>query len=295
MRVLVTGINGFVGRYTATRLSEYGHAVAGLGNSENCTVPKSNYFCTKLGQIESINALCEQIGCLDAIVHLAANLSMSFDDDSIIQDNVQGMQDILHIAELTQVRQIVYMSSIMVYGKPQFEPIDETHPLNPPTLYHCTKLFGEYLLKVYLGKHPECIGTVFRMASPIGVGMRKNFMPTILEQARHGKDIVLYGHGKRMQNYIDVRDVAEMIAASLSDKPNGTFNLGGMKSYSNLQVAEYCKRICNSQSKICFQGDDPQEAERWVLDIKLLKDKIGYEAQYDLEDTIRWMLKGNLA
>lgn len=294
MRVLVTGINGFLGRYTAEKLVDEGHKVIGLGSAEHCVVPVDRYIKMRLGQCGSrISVLCSEIGEADAVVHLAANLSMTFDDEHIIQDNVQGMHDILRLARLLNSRKFIYMSSMLVYSSPRYEPIDENHPLEPPTLYHCTKLFGEHLLQVFLQSQAACQGTVFRLASPVGIGMRRNFLPIVLQRARCGEEIVLFGQGGRVQNYIDVRDVAEAIAVSLSVGKGGVFNLGGSKSYSNLQVAELCCDFCGNRSQIKFKGTDPHEHERWVLDLRHLHNEFDFLPRYSLEDTIQWMLESD--
>ena len=294
MRVLVTGINGFLGRYTAEKLADEGHKVIGLGSAENCVVPVDRYIRARLGQCGSrISALCSEIGEADAVVHLAANLSMTFDDEHVIQDNVQGMHDILRLAGLLNCHRFIYMSSMLVYSSPQHEKIDEVHPLAPPTLYHCTKLFGEQLLQVFLQSQTACQGIIFRLASPVGIGMRKNFLPIVLQKARRGEDIVLYGKGGRVQSYIDVRDAAEAIAVSLSIDKDGIFNLGGSESYSNLQVAELCRDLCGNQSQIKFEGTDPHEHECWGLDLHHLHNEFGFLPHYSLADTIQWMLESD--
>lgn len=290
MRALITGINGFLGRYTATLLANQGYDIIGIGRDESSIIPTQIYICGSLGQKGFVEYAVNRLGKVDAIIHLAANLSMSFYDKDVLSDNAMGMQDILQIAEMTDAKHFVYMSSIMVYGKPQYKPLDEKHPLSPPTLYHCSKLFGEYLLQAYKKNHPDFAATIFRMTSPIGVGMRKNFLRIVLENAISGKGILLYGRGGRVQNYIDVRDAAQAIYVALDKSVNGTFNLGGEKSYSNLQAAKVCLKLCESRSKIVFDGIDPQENDIWALDLSEFIKRAQYKHNYSIEDSIRWMI-----
>ena len=289
MRVLVTGINGFVGRYAAALLRKEGHEVIGLGRAAACAVAGVPYVSSRLGQCEDFARLREKLGVFDAVLHLAANLDMAFDAADVIQDNAQGMQDVLRLAD--GCRHFVYLSSIGVYGRPRCEPIDEQHPIAPLTVYHETKFFGEQLLDIYRNVHPDCTTVVLRMAAPVGVGMRRSFLPIVLAQAEKGEPITLYGQGGRVQSYIDVRDVARSLCVALGAKKSGLYNLGGARSYSNLRAAELCRDLCGGKSRISFTGTDAQEHDHWIVSQEKIRTELGFVPGYALQDTLRWMLE----
>jgi len=70
----------------------------------------------------------------------------------------------------------------------------------------------------------------------------------------------LIGRGTRKQNYVDVRDVAEVIWSCLQRRFSGIFNIAGRTCISNIELAEKCIRILRSTSEMQFiDRKDPEE------------------------------------
>ena len=294
MRVLLTGINGFVGTYTANFCRDAGYTVLGIGRQESCRIPIHEYYQFSLGDMENFEGLSREIGNFDAMIHLAADLSMNFWDARMLQSNLVGTHQAYSLASTHGCKILIFMSSIGVYGAPEEETLSEESSPCCQTLYHYTKLWGEQMLERLCDMYPNLRVVIFRMTSPIGCGMRKQtFLPTVLERCLKNEPVVLYGKGERVQNYIDVRDVVSAIDLALQSNSVGMFNLGGSKSYSNIQVAELCRELCDSKSKVVFQKDDPQEQERWVLDQSKIKAQLHFVPKYELRDTLQWMVNGD--
>ena len=110
-----------------------------------------------------------------------------------------------------------------------------------------------------------------------------------MERAQQGEDIVLYGRGGRIQSYIDVRDVARALFMAIQKNISGVYNLGGVRSYSNLEVAQKCIQICGGKSRIIFQGMDEQELQHWVISSDKLWNELKFKAKFGLEDSLIWM------
>lgn len=288
MKVLLTGIDGFIGKVVAKELLKEEEVIlTGLGRREKCSLDANiKYISADLaGETLDIDET------YDVIVHVAANINMEPFCQQVVRDNCIGTQNILELAQKVHCQQIVYISSVPVVGIPTLLPVAEDHILNPQTTYHITKLFGEYLIS--MGKQFGIIPTILRITSPIGVGMPKNRMlPVFIDRCKNSLPITVYGTGKRVQNYVDVRDIANAIWQAITSKTEGIFNIGGKKSYNNREIAQICKLVTNSQTVITAVKEVAGEKEyTWEVSIKKAQDCFGYIPQYTLEDTIRWMIE----
>ena len=133
---------------------------------------------------------------------------------------------------------------------------------------------------------------VIRIPSPIGVGMRKNvFLSILINKMFKNEDVEIYGDGSRIQSYIDVRDISIAIIKAIESESNGLFLIAGKKAISNMQLAELCKNILKSKSKILTNiHEDLNESERWIISYKKAEKTFGYQPSLDIEDTIRWIV-----
>ncbi len=100
--------------------------------------------------------------------------------------------------------------------------------------------------------------------------------------------IRLIGKGNRVMNYIDARDIAKAVLCSVEHPDvSGLFLLNGT-SISNIDLARLCINVINSKSVIEFSGDDdPQDAQRWIIDGSKAENLLGFTAQITVEQTIR--------
>ena len=124
--------------------------------------------------------------------------------------------------------------------------------------------------------------------------MRTNvFLPLVLKKMLKGDEVEIYGEGKRIQNYIDVRDIAEAISNIIENKSQGLYLIAGAKSISNADLVELCKKITRSSSKI-IKGMhvDTEESDQWIISYRKAMTAFGYSPQYNLESTIRWICEG---
>lgn len=288
-KVLVTGANGFIGRYVVKELCEHGYEVVVLVHKEQVSWPYP---------IMSIKAdICEesvveqivgQTGEIGIIVHLAADINIGGSDRTILT-NCLGTYHMALLANLISAEQFIYMSSIPVIGIPEDLPVTESHPVKANTLYHITKYAGEQIVDQICRR--EIRKMVLRISSPIGIGMKENnYLSMLLKKCKSNAQIELYGEGKRIQNYIDVRDVASAILCGiLSGKP-GLYLIAGRKGITNRDLAFLCKEITGSSSSILWGlREDAEEARQWIISGRKAEVDLSFLPRYKLEESIKWM------
>lgn len=288
-KVLITGAAGFIGVYVTKHLLAQGYEVTALTNSS-----KLDLHSERLSVIEAdicdkefVKKVSGEIGECQTVVHLAADIRVPGDGQTITV-NCLGTYHMAELANEVGADRFIYLSSMPVIGRPINIPITEEHPAHPETLYHITKLAGEGIVDHVCAAAMKKM--ILRIPSPVGRGMRQNvFLYRMLEQCRKGQNILLYGEGGRVQNYVDVRDIAEAVGLSAAVAAEGLFLIGG-ESISNLRLAEKCIARARADVQICFAGvEDSAESDRWEISGEKARTALGYTPRYTLDDTIDWI------
>ena len=281
-KILITGVNGLIGSTIAEHLLGCYEVLGTSIEDSNMTGLDFKYIKSDITDNKSLEQLPEKV---DVVVHCAAIISNDNYSNLLLNANCIGVQNIAAYANGAGCERLIYFSSLPVIGKPSIIPITEKHPINPPTVYHVTKFFGEQVLRLLMGEERLAI---FRIPSPIGRKTAPDkIVPVFVKNAIENVDYNLLGQGKRIQNYIDVRDIARAVEFAIDRNASGLFNIASEKSYSNKELAELCIELFGSKSKIHFNGIDKEEDFQWVVSTKKAHELLGFEAQYSLVDTLR--------
>ncbi|HPC14865.1 MAG TPA: NAD(P)-dependent oxidoreductase [Candidatus Hydrogenedentes bacterium] len=281
MRILVTGSTGLIGEAVAAHLAGQGHEVFGLSRkpatADGPTVPAD------ISAPDFSQRVMDAIPPCAAVVHSAASLGMRNDDPSVALTNCLGTQQVVTLAARWEAKCFVYLSSVAVIGRPCHVPIDETHPVDPQTVYAASKLFGEHVCA--LSGMPAAL---LRVTAPIGPRMPRNrILPLFLSKARMNEPLLLNGKGTRRQNYVDVRDIARAVEACIGRAASGVYFIAGNESVTNRELAERCIRAVQSKSKIEFSGNpDPDDDIAWDICIAKAARDLGYRPHYSLDASI---------
>lgn len=288
MRILITGISGFVGGAIAEHLVKQGYDVVGLSRSpyKNSNLVKT--LQADIANITFIDQVLEKISYCDVIIHAAAVINNNLYVPEISLTNCLGTQQMLHLAHIWKIKKFIYLSSVPVIGKPKELPITERHPVDPLTAYHASKLYGESLVKIS-SNNSEFKSVILRLTSPIGKGMQDNrILSLFVRKALCNSPITILGQGARQQNYVDVRDLSLAVRSCVEfNNAEGMFNIGGEKSISNLELASTCIKTLKSSSQIIFSEDhDIEEGVNWNVSINKAKKFLNYRPQYTIENSI---------
>ncbi len=281
--ILITGINGFIARNIYKKLL-VDYEIFGL-SKENKSDFCDNYLSLNLGEEGFIENAKKSLPDIDIIIHTAA--CIFGDENSLISTNCKGVIQISSLAKLLNAKKIIYFSSLPIIGKPEIIPITEEHSVKPRTLYHTTKLFGENVLNCLTSEGINVIN--LRLTSPIGFDMPDNKIFSIfVEKCLKNENIILYGKGSRIQNYIDINDIVRAVELAIQYKDSNTFNIASDKSYSNLELAKICIDETNSKSRIEFSNEvDKEEDFKWIVDTNKAKTLLGFKPKVDIRQSIR--------
>lgn len=287
MRVLVTGSSGHVGGAVALNLCQSGEEVIGLSRSRNADLPAAVVQHTfDVGEDAVVDDILASVERCDAVVHAAANMDLAPYAPEVVRTNCCGVQNMLRLAHEWGAKQFVFFSSAAVIGTPEEHPVTEEHPTLFTTTYAATKLFGERLVDAFAKEHG--IGVSFRIPSPVGPGMRaKRIFSIFVEHALSGEDLVVHDSGRRGQDYVDVRDIAQAVACALRSSATGVFNVASGRPVSNLELAHEVVKTLRSTSQVRTEGESGQDDDVWWdLSIEKARLELGFAPTVGLSDSI---------
>jgi nucleoside-diphosphate-sugar epimerase len=280
MNVLVTGLNGFTGKYLEKELTDAGHNVAGL----DC-------------DINDISAIRERVGSVnpEAVVHLAGIAFVGHGDINDIYDvNLKGTRNLLQVLaeNADNVKSVLLASSANVYGNSEIGKITEDVIPSPMNDYAVSKLSMEYMAKLWMDKLPIFLVRPFNYT---GVGQSPNFLiPKIVSHFHDKKPIIELGNMDVWREFGDVRTVAKTYRLLLEKAPRGeTFNVCTGVPYSLREVIGMCEDITGHTIQTQVNPDFVRENEVKELSGsgEKLRATIGDIKSGELEETLRWMLQ----
>ena len=187
---------------------------------------------------------------------------------------------------------MIFFSSY-VYGHPQYQPIDEYHPVHAFNPYAQTKVICESLCEGY-NRDFKVPVTIFRPFNIYGKGQNPDFLiPAIIEQARKGKITIKDDRPKR--DYIHVSDIVEAIVAVIktknSDNEIKTYNLGTGISYSVKEIVEIVQSLFNREiDYLCTNEYRPNDVMDTVADTTKIKRELEWSPAITIIEGIKKML-----
>lgn len=240
MRILITGINGFIGLHLAGKLLKRGHFITGIGRTKKCKVANINTYYEgsvldkRLVEKASYNA--------EVIVHLAALTShedIVGNKFAALETNFLGTKNVLDVfSKSKKLKKFLYPSSGKVYGRIMHLPISERHPTNPQNVLGKSKLMTEKLIDFYSNNQKEFI--VFRIFNIYGTGQSENFLiPTILGQLTENKREIVLGDVDAKRDWVYIDDLVNAFILAVEGK-----------GHLGISTYNICTGIGTSASKI---------------------------------------------
>ena len=219
MKVLITGINGFIGQHLARKLLERGHFVVGLSRNKKCNIGNIKTYYS--GSVLDKKLVEKATKDVEVVVHLSALTSHAEIIDNrfeALETNFLGTKNVLDaFSKSKKLKKFLYPSTGKVYGKIMRLPISEDHTTNPLNILGKSKLITEKLIDFYNDDQKEFI--VFRIFNIYGPRQSENFLiPTILSQVNQGKREIVLGDIEAKRDYVYIDDLANAFILAIENK-----------------------------------------------------------------------------
>ncbi|MFN8389699.1 MAG: UDP-glucuronic acid decarboxylase family protein [Bdellovibrionota bacterium] len=294
-RVLVTGGAGFIGSHLCERLIEAGHEVICLDNF--FTGRKANIaHLTKHPSFEVMRGDITEPVLLevDQIYHLACPASpvhYQFNPVKTIKTSVLGTINMLGLAKRVRAR-ILLASTSEVYGDPLQHPQTESYwgnvnPIGFRSCYDEGKRVAETLMMDYhrQNKVDSKIIRIFNTYGPRMLFDDGRVVSNFIVQALKGESLTIYGDGHQTRSFCFVDDLVSGIIAMMECRDFvGPVNLGNPTEITVADLAERVIRFVGSKSGIVSKPLPADDPIRRQPDIRLAKERLGWEPKVSLED-----------
>lgn len=206
MRVLVTGGSGFIGSRLVEELLKKGHTVRILDKAMSSRYPD---IC-QIGDVRDPEAVDRAVKDVDLVYNLAAEHRDDVRPISLYYEvNVNGAKILADACAANGVKQIIFTSSVAIYGLNVGTPSESTSP-NPFNDYGRSKLQAEEVLQQWQSADPSRRLTIVRPAVVFGEGNRGNVF-NLVKQITSGH-FVMVGKGDNRKSMGYVGNVAAFLA-----------------------------------------------------------------------------------
>lgn len=293
MDILITGINGFIGRNIAIKLIKAGHRIIGVGNKAYSELNKICEYhpVSVLDQIE-INKLVNDV---DLVIHLAAITAHKEIVDNkfeTLEINLNGTKNILNaFNDSKKAKKFIYASTGKVYGKINNLPLTEESLTSPLNILGKSKLIAEKLIDFYSNNNKTYV--VFRIFQAYGPGQIKSFLiPTIISQLdfkTSNTQTVSLGDIRAQRDYVFIDDISSAFKAVInSDLPKGMniFNLSSSLPKSANDIILLIERLFGLRIKVNVDKNllrNDEESVEYGSYEKANKE-LGWEPSTSIED-----------
>ena len=303
LKILVTGGEGFIGSWIVEKLSQMGHRVTTLDNSDTyniiqreeldrlCRWRQRNWKQVRKISGNVIMPLDRQwLRKQDIVIHLASYPRAKRVNDHPemgVENIVVGTTGMLQDCVEYGVKRFVYVSSSMIYGN-FVDGTKEDFKANPINIYGEAKLTGERLTQQF----NRAAGLEYVIARPSGVYGAGDIPDRVLSKffaaAMNNRDINVHDANNRV-DFTYVEDTADgIIRCALEKKAaNKIFNITAGSATSLGDAAKKIIQLTRSKSQIKDTGQNNLYPERGTLDIAQAKNLLNYQPQYNFDQGIK--------
>jgi UDP-glucuronate 4-epimerase len=328
VRLVVTGVAGFIGMHTALRLLHLGFEVTGVDNLNDYYEPQLKH--DRLAQLTGQpNFHFERLDITDAagfgrlvrevrpqrLVHLAAQAGVRHSIDhpmEYVSANLVGFMNVLEACRHNSVEHLIYASSSSVYGNNSAIPFSEHHPVDHPlSIYAASKRANELMAHVY--SHLHALPTTgLRFFTVYGPWGRPDMAPILFARAiTADQPIAVFNHGKHQRDFTYIDDiVAGVIAVARGPLPQGQkpvdqrvdpaassapwriYNIGNNQPVQLMDFLAELQSCLGKPARLEMQSSQPGDVLDTWADCNDLQREFGYQPDTSLADGmqhfVRW-------
>lgn len=319
MKILVTGVAGFIGSAVAIKLLERGDTIVGVDNLNDYysvelkkarleRVQNHEAFTFYKLDIKDIDEM-ERVFSeekFDRVVHLAAQAGVRYSIENprtYIDSNIVGFTNILEGCRHNNIQHLVYASSSSVYGSNTNIPLSVHDNVDHPmSLYAATKKSNELMAHTYsnLFSLPTTGLRFFTVYGPWGRPDMALFLFTKAILA--GEKLPVFNYGKHTRDFTYIDDIVEGVVRTLdktaepnpnydasnpdpatSSAPWRVYNIGGGNPVELLKYIELIEEALGIKAELELLPLQPGDIPDTSADVEALKTDIGYQPNTPVE------------
>lgn len=320
MKILVTGVAGFIGFHLTARLLSDGHAVVGLDSiNDYYDVRLKQARLEQLGICEPKDGVVEQSNCyeafrfvkgdladrellprlfseeqFDAVVNLAAQAGVRYSLENpfaYVESNLVGFVNLLECCRHYPVKHLVYASSSSVYGGNSKVPFSEEDRVdNPVSLYAATKKSNELMASCYAHLY-GIPSTGLRFFTVYGPWGRPDMAPMLFTKAiLEGEPIKVFNEGNLSRDFTYIDDIVEGVVRVLQKPPqeprHEIYNIGGGHPVQLMDFIHTLEEHLGRKAVLELLPMQPGDVYTTYADSSKLESAINYKPTTTLHDGI---------
>jgi len=304
-RVLITGGLGFIGSNLARTLVGLGARVSIVdslvpeygGNRRNLAGIAARVK-VHVADVRDWPRLPDLVRGQDFLFNLAgqtSHMDSMADPQTDLDINCRAQLAILEACRLHNPGiRIVFASTRQIYGRPDYLPVDERHPLRPVDVNGINKMAGEAFHLLYSRVH-GIAATALRLTNTIGPRMRvkdarQTFVGVWVRRLVEGEPFEVWG-GEQLRDFTYVDDAVEafLLAAAKPEAVGEVFNLGGPPRVTLQRLAELLVEINRGGSFVVreFPADRRRiDIGDYFADGRLIARRLGWKPRTDLRTAL---------
>jgi len=307
-KVLITGGMGFIGSAIARRLADVAKVtivdsmIPEYGGNFSNIKGFEDKLTVNISDVRDHFSLRHLVQGMDYIFNMAgqtSHMDSMADPQTDLQINARAQLSILEtIRQYNPDTKIIFASTRQLYGRPQYLPVDEQHPVHPVDVNGINKLAGEQYHLLYNEVY-GVRGTVLRLTNTYGPGMRimdarQTFVGIWIRRLLEGHPIEVWG-GQQLRDFNYLDDVVDaFLQVAVDEKADGSvFNLGSGEVISLRDLAEKLVQLHGSGRYKVLEF--PQERKKidigdYYSDYKLINKRLGWQPKIFLEQGLKTTL-----
>jgi UDP-glucose 4-epimerase len=301
VRALVTGGAGFIGAHLCRRLLGEGwsvHAVDNLSSGHARNLQEGAGF-KWLDLTDEDAALELPKDGVDVVFHLASHVGQELSFERPLFDlkaNAFSTMILLKWCLEKKVRQLVFASSMNVYGDPPQLPVTEETPVQPPSPYAVGKIASEYLCKVYqaFGVNTTSL-RLFNVYGPLQDmrNMKQGMVSIFMSYVARNEPILVRGSKDRFRDFICVHDVVDAFMRCVDERAYGKiYNVAtGKKTHVWELLHGIVEAYGHDPQKYPITYGEPTPRDQFGVfgDSSLLQRDLGWKPAVGLREGLREM------
>ncbi len=306
MKILITGIAGFIGSHLAERLHHYGHSIIGLDNfssyydvhlkRENADTLKNLGIKIIERDLRVEHLVMSLPTDIDYIFHCAAQpgIASSSTFEEYLSNNVIATHNLSDFAsQFLNLKLFINIGTSSIYGKDVF--CDEEQMAKPISNYGVTKLAAEQIVmsQSRLGHFPACS---LRLYSVYGSRERPDKMfSQLISCALNGNKFPLFeGSLKHKRSFTHIKDIIDGLVSVIGKEKlceNQIINLGTNLEYTTQQGIEAVEKLLDTKIFMNEQPARSGDQVRTKAVIDKAKKLLNYNPSMSLEDGLKEQIK----